>query len=1125
VAVVNLTETEVALHELTGAPVLLQGRALARKGHVRSRAAAVTPGELTGTVQDGDRAHDVLVSLQFRPDGSLAAMHGHCGCGRAVPCPHAVALMLAGDSFDATATTVDATATTVAGTATTVAGAATTAAGAAGPQPPPSAWERQLAAALTPAPAGGRRMVRPAAPAESGQPGVALQFELTGEPAGVLALRPVVPGRSGAWVRSGVSWASLDYPDHYLRHVPLHHVQLLRELASLPASSPRAHWDRALSLGTISSRRVWDLLLEAQEAGLPLVLAGRHAEPVRVHAESVVARLDVGRASGELVVRPLLELATTTVPAEHTTLGDPAHGVVWASASQNGGLELARLSAPPNPVIARLAVSGPLRVPEADERRFLEGYLAQLAQHVEVVCRDDSVELPAAQPPVLRLQLTRSGKHHLALAWAWGYRLGDVSRTEPLARPPGAAAAGRDLPAEARTLQEVTALLAATVPGLLEASPEGTRPSERAELDGVGTARFLSAVVPALQDRPDAEVEFAAGASGPVYRETDVAPVIQFTAGESPGAASPTATPDWFDLAVTVTVDGHRVPFQQLFVALAQEQTHLLLDNGLWFSLDRPEFSQLAHLIAESRELLDAPPATVRLSRYHAGLWDDVERLGEITGSAAASAWRTAVRAVTTALDLPSHKVPIGLTATLRPYQQDGFSWLATLYGLRLGGVLADDMGLGKTVQALALMLHAREQGDTEQPFLVVAPTSVVSNWASEAARFAPGLRVAMISQMAARRGHDLATAIAGADLVVTSFTLFRLEFEEYRAQGWAGLFLDEAQNVKNHQSAGYRCARDLPAPVKFAITGTPMENHLMELWSLLSITAPGLFARPDRFSEYYRTPIERHQDGERLAQLRHRIRPLLLRRAKGQVARDLPDRQEQVIELELSTRHRSVYSRYLQRERQKVLGLLGDLSRNRFEIFRSLTLLRQASLDVSLVDPAHAGVPSTKLDALLDQLAGLAAEGHRVLVFSQFTRFLGKARDRLNAAGIQYCYLDGSTTNRAKVISSFRTGTAPVFLISLKAGGSGLNLTEADYVVLLDPWWNPATEAQAIDRAHRIGQTRKVMVYRMVAKDTIEEKVMALKARKAQLTASVLDGDDFAAGTLSADDIRGLLA
>ena len=316
-----------------------------------------------------------------------------------------------------------------------------------------------------------------------------------------------------------------------------------------------------------------------------------------------------------------------------------------------------------------------------------------------------------------------------------------------------------------------------------------------------------------------------------------------------------------------------------------------------------------------------------------------------------------------------------------------------------------------------------------------------------------------------------------------------------------------------------------LPAPFKVAMTGTPIENNLMELWSLLSITAPGLFPSPDRFTDHYRNPIEKKSDSERLVQLRRRVRPIILRRTKEQVVQELPEKQEQILELDLNPRHKKLYQTYLHRERQKVLGLLGDMQKNRFEIFRSLTLLRQASLDMSLVDAKHASVPSTKLDALMEMLEDIAADSHRVLVFSQFTRFLTLARRRIEHAGIGYCYLDGRTRKRGEVISGFRTGTAPVFLLSLKAGGFGLNLTEADYCIILDPWWNPATEAQAVDRTHRIGQTKKVMVYRLVAKDTLEEKVMALKAKKAALFANVMDSGDFTSGAMTAADIQELLS
>jgi SNF2 family DNA or RNA helicase len=298
-----------------------------------------------------------------------------------------------------------------------------------------------------------------------------------------------------------------------------------------------------------------------------------------------------------------------------------------------------------------------------------------------------------------------------------------------------------------------------------------------------------------------------------------------------------------------------------------------------------------------------------------------------------------------------------------------------------------------------------------------------------------------------------------------------------------------------------------------------------MELWSLLSITAPGLFPSPTRFREMYARPIERQRDAELLARLRRRIRPLVRRRTKEQVAPELPAKQEQVLTVELDARHRRLYERHLQRERQKVLGLLGDVDRNRFTILRSITLLRRLSLHPGLVDDEYLSFGSSKIDALLDQLREVVDGGHRALVFSQFTGFLAHVRERLDAAGVAYSYLDGTSRNRSEIVGRFKDGTAPVFLVSLKAGGFGLNLTEADYCFLLDPWWNPATEAQAIDRTHRIGQTRTVLVYRLIAKDTIEEKVLALSRRKAELISGVMDDGNAFGSALDADDIRGLVS
>ncbi len=488
--------------------------------------------------------------------------------------------------------------------------------------------------------------------------------------------------------------------------------------------------------------------------------------------------------------------------------------------------------------------------------------------------------------------------------------------------------------------------------------------------------------------------------------------------------------------------------------------------------------------------------------------------------------------------------LPSGLVADLRPYQVEGYHWLSFLWEQGLGGVLADDMGLGKTVQTLALLCRIKEgrikEGrideerfragrakaapQPEGPVLVVAPTSVVRNWATEASRFTPGLRVATVSETQSRRGLPLTEVATEADVVVTSYSLFRIEFDCYAALPWAGLVLDEAQFVKNHQAKTYQCARRLRARFKLAITGTPLENNLMELWALLSIVAPGLFPSPQKFSEFYRRPIERGTDPALLTSLRRRIGPLMRRRTKEQVAADLPLKQEQTLEVELSPRHRKIYDTHLQRERQKILGLLDDLDKHRFTVLKSLTVLRQLSLDPALVDDKHDGVAAAKVEVLLEHLTELTAEGHRALVFSQFTGFLRRIRERLDAEGMPYCYLDGRTRQREKVIAAFKAGEAPVFLISLKAGGFGLNLTEADYCFVLDPWWNPATEAQAVDRTHRIGQDKQVMVYRLVSSETIEEKVMALKARKAELFNSVLADDGSLARPLNADDIKALL-
>jgi SNF2 family DNA or RNA helicase len=550
---------------------------------------------------------------------------------------------------------------------------------------------------------------------------------------------------------------------------------------------------------------------------------------------------------------------------------------------------------------------------------------------------------------------------------------------------------------------------------------------------------------------------------------------------------------DWLDLEVEVSVDGTPIGLGQLLEALTKGLDRVILPNGTYVRIDRPEFAHLATLVEAAAELRDQPEAAIRVGHRDLHLWDELAEVGIVDAQAAQ--WVRAAQALRSLEQLPEVE-PVGLEAQLRSYQRDGFRWLAYLWECGLGGILADDMGLGKTLQTLALVSYARKHGSA--PFLVVAPTSVVSTWAHEAATFTPGLDVRVVTESQTRRGDSIGAVCAGADVVVTSYTLFRLEQADYVAQHWGGLVLDEAQTIKNHHGKTHQAVRRVDVPFRLALTGTPMENRLMELWSLLSVVAPGLYPWPQRFAETVANPVERLGDAGVLERFRRRIHPFLLRRTKELVARDLPAKQEQVLEVSLTPRHRAIYETHLQRE-------------------------RQLSLDAALVDEEYDKVSSAKVDVLVDHLLELAAEGHRALVFSQFTSFLARVRQRLDREGIGSTYLDGRTRRRGEVVEGFKRGDDPVFLISLKAGGVGLTLTEADYVFVLDPWWNPAVEAQAVDRAHRIGQRRQVFVYRLVARDTIEEKVMALKARKAALFAQVVDDDALMSAPLGADDVRRL--
>ncbi|MGL5864499.1 MAG: SNF2-related protein [Dermatophilaceae bacterium] len=946
----------------------------------------------------------------------------------------------------------------------------------------------------------------------------------SGAARGSLTVRPVIPGTRAAWIRTGVSWETFagGYYGHGQQVFPDDHRDALTSIADAHRRSVLAfgygRMPDAIRLDHLGPRWV-GLLRDADRAGVRLLADLDGSGSVAFASEPADLVAEVERTTDGAALRLRLDLPTSDDTQTHL-VGSPATGF-WLR--DGGTLVLGALAEPLDAARQRLLDLGVIHVPERDWARFTVTHLPGLRRRARVRSLSSDLDLPDAVPPRLALRATYEAGHRVHLHWTYQYGTAEnavlVSLESEVPDPMRDRVAEHDL---VERLREVPAV--AAVRQLWQGVARQERLVPELRLHGFATVAFTE-VLPVLEQLPDVEVTVVGEPAE--YSEASEAPLISVSATDasSGDAASGDASSgtDWFDLGIEVTVAGEHVPLAPLIEGIARQHEHLILDSGTWFALDRPELETLRRLVEEARSLQDRPTDPLRISAVNVGLWEELAALGVVEEQSAR--WSRTVGALLDDGSLTPAEVPDGLAATLRPYQVDGFRWLSLLWDSGLGGVLADDMGLGKTVQMLAMMLRAKERGELTDPALVVAPTSVLSTWASEAARFAPGLRTVVVDRTRSKARVSMDETVGDADLVITSYAVARIDSDAWRSRSWGAVVLDEAQFVKNHQAKTYQAVRRLSARAKFAITGTPLENSLMDLWSLLSIVAPGLWPRPAVFREQWANPVERANDVERLATLRARIRPLMLRRTKEAVATELPPKQEQVLTVALHPKHRAVYDRHLQRERQRLLGLIDDLNGNRIAILRALTVLRQLSLDPSLVDADYAGLASSaKVDALVEQVSELAQEGHRALVFSQFTGFLGLVRARLEAEGIRFEYLDGRTRKRAERIAAFRDGDAPVFLISLKAGGFGLTLTEADYVFVLDPWWNPAAEAQAVDRTHRIGQTRPVNVYRLVSRDTIEEKVVALQERKRDLFAKVVDDGGALSSALTAEDLRELL-
>lgn len=467
-----------------------------------------------------------------------------------------------------------------------------------------------------------------------------------------------------------------------------------------------------------------------------------------------------------------------------------------------------------------------------------------------------------------------------------------------------------------------------------------------------------------------------------------------------------------------------------------------------------------------------------------------------------------------------------GFRATLRHYQQEGLNWLQFLREYQLAGILADDMGLGKTVQTLAHLATEKSAGRMRKPSLIVAPTSLMLNWRREAERFAPDLRV-LVLHGAARKEHF--NRIPHVDVVLTTYALLVRDDQHLLAHEYYFVILDEAQYIKNPKTKATFIAQQVTAQHRLCLTGTPMENHLGELWSVFNFLMPGMLGDDRRFAKLFRTPIEKHGDAERQQRLRARIAPFMLRRTKDVVATELPPKTEIVRSVTLEAAQRDLYEtiRVAMQERVRRAIETKGIQRSHIEILDALLKLRQVCCDPRLVklEAARRVKESAKLELLMDMLPELIAEGRRVLLFSQFTAMLGLIEADLKKQKIPYTVLTGETLDRPKVIGQFERGEVPLFLISLKAGGTGLNLTAADTVIHYDPWWNPAAERQATDRAHRIGQEKPVFVYKLLTEGTVEERIAHMQARKQALADALLAGATKSMDALQAEDLQSLFA
>lgn len=575
---------------------------------------------------------------------------------------------------------------------------------------------------------------------------------------------------------------------------------------------------------------------------------------------------------------------------------------------------------------------------------------------------------------------------------------------------------------------------------------------------------------------------------------------------------------DWFDVHAVINFGVYKIPFLKIRRQLLQGKAEFELPNGEIAVIPSSWFVNYSEMFAFMEEKEQEEGHSLVLQKHHIALAQELQQnnLLHLTLSRKLEQLKDFSR-------IEDYPLPITFKGTLRPYQQAGYNWMRFLNEYRFGGCLADDMGLGKTVQTLALLAYEKEN-NPDATSLLVMPTSLIYNWELEARKFAPGLRI--LTYTGTQRVKN-SKRFAKYDLVITSYGITRMDVDILKEFYFNYIILDESQAIKNPGSIISKAVNELNSRQRLILTGTPVENGTMDLWSQMNFINKGLLGTQHMFKKQFLEPIEKKNDMEKAKKLHALIKPFVMRRLKSQVATDLPEKVIHVKYSTMTSDQEAAYEKVKSYYREKIISELGmpGAKNQQFMLLRGLTQLRQIANHPRMADASYNG-DSGKLEDVIHMVQETASEGHKVLIFSQFVRHLAIVQEYLDKEKIKYAYLDGTTKDRQAQVKAFQENDkVKIFLISLKAGGVGLNLTKAEYVFLLDPWWNPAVEAQAIDRAHRIGQENKVIIYKFITRETVEEKIMALQEKKLALAGELISTEESFMKSLSKEDIEALLA